>query len=152
LLNGKIIVEKNENSASNLVFIVETVSGQAIITGTIMGNRFDSKNLIFDVDCFVGNCKISSDVETFNLLGGEHSWMDSSRYINAPDTIDFSNYTELVAHVLDPTETPTPVQTDVIITITSTSSPKSTPGSEIGMSPTIETGKITPTLDNSDNP
>jgi PPM family protein phosphatase len=150
LLDGTIIVDKNEASASNITFVVKTVSGQAFITGTVMGDRYNSGNQVFDIDCFAGNCQLHSGDNIFNLIGGEHSWVDSSGNINNPDGINYDNYGELLGTVFEFTETPTFVPTDITITPTNTSPPTNTPAPIIILSPTPHLSTFTPVPANYD--
>jgi hypothetical protein len=138
LLDGTIIVDKNDVFESNIVFKVETVSGQAIISGTVMGNRYNSGNQVFDVACFTGRCQlISLGVDaSMMLLGGEHSWVDASGQINNPDGINYDNYAGLLDRVFDPTETPTLIPTGVTITATASPLPSNTPAPTKELTPT----------------
>lgn len=148
LLDGTIIVDKNEASTSNITFIVDTISGQAIINGTVMGNRFSSLSQVFNVDCFTGTCQMRSNVETYNLIGPEHSWLDASGNINDPDDIIYDYYGDLAWLFISPTDTPTPLPpeaTQLTPTEEITQTPTNTP---VPPKPTIPTPipkRFTPT-------
>ncbi len=109
LLSGTIIVTKTEASASNIRLIVETNSGDAKISGAVMGIRYNFLEQIFDVDCFVGKCLVLSENQSYNLIGGEHSWVDASGNINMPNKLNYDDYNPLAEVLFTPTETFTPV-------------------------------------------
>jgi hypothetical protein len=122
LYHGSLFLISGEGSDKNRPVYIQTVSGRATLTGSIMGNRFDSSTQTFAVDCVEGQCQLEAD-ETVNLTSGQHSQVDSSGIPVPPSPINLGLYhgynldfipPDILAHSAPsrvPQNTPTPYPT-----------------------------------------
>lgn len=109
LYEGRIVIIAGVNVKPDINFVVETISGRAIVSGTIMGNYFNAQKE-FHVDCLDGNCLIEAGENSSGLSIGDHAWVDVNGNIRTGDPLNFKFYTENfdLQGYLEPTITPTP--------------------------------------------
>ncbi|RME60524.1 serine/threonine-protein phosphatase [Candidatus Parcubacteria bacterium] len=109
LQEGRIVVIGEGNTPRDIRFVVETVWGRAIITGTIMGGQYDSSTQVFDIDCFTGHCVVETRMDSVSLNGGEHVRIDVGGKISQQGRVDYNNYTGFgLNEFITPTPVPTP--------------------------------------------
>ena len=172
LRDGSLFVYTSETLEEGQRVQVETAAGRAYVSGTTMGARFDNNTWLFEVDCVIGTCLLTTNLPAeLPLSGGLRSFVDSSGIPNGPFPVNLDLYKDsynleafidegLIADITatyrppvedtptpnptpTPTLTPTPTQTP-LATWTFTASPPA--GQPTSTKPPAVTNTIAPTF------
>jgi len=114
LKEGAIGVIAGNNVRQGNTFVVETLAGHAVVTGTIMGDRFLPHSNTFDVDCFEGHCMLIVGSNSQGFDEGNHARTDMRGNIDISDQLDkeLARVLELEDYLgVTPTPSPTPSMT-----------------------------------------
>ncbi|MFC1878592.1 PP2C family protein-serine/threonine phosphatase [Chloroflexota bacterium] len=148
LRDGSLFIYSSDDLEPGQGVVVQTAAGRAVVTGTTMGSRFDNNTWLFEVDCVVGNCLLTTNLPVeLPLIGGQRSFVDAAGLPNGPFAVNLDLYKanyDLEAFIdgnviADITATYQPPEED-------TPTPNPTPTATITPIPTLTpTSTLTPT-------
>jgi serine/threonine protein kinase len=137
LLDGEVVID-GENTDHDTTMMVRAELGRAVITGTVMGVRYDPEKPLFEVDCYSGGCRIETELGQREIKGGQQASVNSQGEIFTDGELTSSEFTALDEPLITPTSSP-------VATNLATSSPTAVNLSTDTPVPTQES-TLTPTM------
>ena len=122
LQQGKLLLQTEQRFT-----IVNQYGATASSTNGLLGITFSQTPFRFDVDCLIGSCLITGDLQgEQKLLATQHSYVGGNGRPSFPNPARYEQYVSLSPLV--PTQTPTNIPTQTMLpTKTPTKRPSSTP-------------------------